>query len=161
MIEGFSFDLTSAEVREKIEALIAHRNGRIVVIEREIALVTGRPLEDFQERIDRHLEEDHGQSSFESAPKPRAERFRDSVLRSLKLSVKGHKSAISRLEFMRDHLVKNETFRVDWVELGHLFPDSRDHGLPICFGHDHDEDADDGLNYFGPPQTSAHEGCDE
>lgn len=156
MIEGLQFEITTDEVKAKIEALIEYRKGRIVVIEREVKRAMTRSLDEFSEKIDQHMKEDHGQESFQVTPegghRPDAKRFRDSVVNRLEAAVLGHRSAITRLEFMRDHLVKNETFRLGWMELGHLFPDSRDHGgFPTCFGHDHDDYHEDGLDYFGPP----------
>ena len=152
MIDGFKFDITSKEVAEKIDGLIKYREGRLAIIAKEIARAKTRPVSDFEEQIDKHLQEDHGQEPYSSTPKPDAERFRDSVVHGLSLAERGHRTMIERLRFMKEHLVKDETFRVSWMELGLLFPESRDHAhFPACFGHDHDDDDEDGLHYFGVP----------
>lgn len=157
-IDGLKFDLTSTEVVEKIEALIAYRRGRLRTVERELERATRRPVAEFQERIDEHLEETGAPKAFEGGPRPDAKGFKDNVVHELKVTVEGHRRTITRLEFMRDHLVKDATFRLDWMELGFLFSDSRDHGsFPTCFGHEHDEFKEDGLDYFGPPRVASDE----
>jgi hypothetical protein len=156
MIEGFKFEVTSVEAAQKIDALIAHHQQRLKLIEAEIASVTRRPLEDFKRQIDEHFEEHHGEREFEGGPRPNPSKVRNNVLNTLRLAAESRRSMIERLSFARPRLVQNESFRVDWVELGHLFRDSRDHGgLATCFGHVHDEDEEDGLTYFGPTRRLA------
>lgn len=153
-IEGIKFELTSDEVVEKITALIADRTRRLKNCEAEFARAAKRPVSDFQDRIDKHIEERGGQQYGDDGPKPDAQGFKDSVVYQIRLAAAGHKATIARLEFMRDHVMKGQTFRIAWMELGHLFPDSRDHGhFPVCYGHQHDELDEDGLDYFGPPRV--------
>lgn len=161
-IDGLKFDLTSAEVVDRIESLIAHRRGRLQKVERELERVKRRPVSDFQEKIEEHLEETGAPRSFEGGPRPDAKGFKATVTHELKVTAEGHRQTIARLEFMRDHLVMDATFRLDWMELGYLFSDSRDHGsFPTCFGHEHDEFKEDGLDYFGPPQVARDEDEDD
>lgn len=158
MIDGIRFEITSNEVREKIADLIAYRQRRLQAVEREIVRASKRPVEEFQERIDKHLEERGDAASYDGGPRPDPEGFKDSVLHHLRVAAAGHRATIERLEFMRDHVMNAQTFKVNWMELGHLFPDSRDHGhFPVCFGHQHDELDEDGLDYFGPPRVGSEQ----
>ena len=157
MIEGFQFEVKSETTATRLDAMIAHHEKRLALIEAEVAKASARPVDVYQEHIDQHAEEHHGRDfGGGDGPRPSAEKFKDHVVHALKLAASSRRNQIERLRFMREHLVPNETFRVGWVELGHLFQDSRDHGgYPTCFGHIHDEDDEDGLDYFGVRKDGA------
>ncbi len=161
MIDGLRLVVTPAEVAERIDLVIAHHKKRIKIIEAEIRKVSKRPVEDFQEHIDKHFEEHHGERGFEGGPRPDAKKFKRRVLHTLTLAAESRRQMIERLAFTRDRLVKDDTFRLDFVEVGYLFPDSRDHGGVPCFGHIHDEHEEDGLDYFGPPSYGVEDEAEE
>jgi len=94
MIDGLKLEMTSDELREHIGRRAAYHRERLTFYEGQIVALRQGGVE---------------QSTATNNP-----------IQSLAESAKGHRSKVELFEFMQQHVVPNETYRLSESDLGRL-----------------------------------------